>query len=335
MRLLILGGGWFLGYALSELARDHGHHVTTFSRGQSGQDVPGVRHLRGDRTRADDMEELARGGPWDAVIDTSGMTPEMLQHSASALAKATDTYVYISTVNVYRGWPREPLNEASPLRTYSLEGPPGESGPDAYGRQKVGCELAVTEAFADRAALLRPGVIIGPREYVGRIPWWLARLARGGRVLAPGTPTWPIQPIDVRDVAQFAIEVAERRRTGAFNLAAPVGGSSFGDLLQACTHVTGSRADLTWVDHEFLIRRGVREWVELPLWRPYAGTWRVDAARARAAGLRCRPLAESVADTWAWLQAGGQPVDHGRAAELGITAEREAELLAAWDEQPR
>ncbi|MFD9950233.1 NAD-dependent epimerase/dehydratase family protein [Nonomuraea sp. NPDC059023] len=331
MRLLILGGTWFLGRALAELAIERGHIVTTFTRGRSGKDVRGTTPIRGDRTNSTDLAHLATSGPWDAVVDTSGMTPAMVETAAACLAGAANFYVFTSTVNVYRGWPTTPLDDASPLRTYTPEPPSGESGLDKYGREKVGCEQAVTSAFPDRAALLRPGVIIGPYEYVGRVPWWLRRLARGGRVLAPGTAAWPIQPIDVRDVAAFALDTAERQRAGSYNLAAPIESATFGELLDACQQATGSDARLEWVDHDFLIRHGVREWVELPLWRPYAGTWRLDAAHARTAGLECRPLATSVADTWKWLSDAGQLLDHERAAELGIAPEREAELLAAWD----
>ncbi|MFC0863322.1 NAD-dependent epimerase/dehydratase family protein [Sphaerimonospora cavernae] len=331
MRLLILGGTWFLGRALAEHALQRGHHVTTFTRGKSGSDVPGTIPIRGDRTSVEDLTALAVHGPWDAVLDTSGMTPHLVETSTKALSDATERYVYVSTVNVYQGWPTLPLNDSSSVRPYTPEGPPGESGADAYGREKAGCEKAVSDTFGDRSVLLRPGVIVGPHEYVGRFPWWLRRIAAGGRVLAPGTPDWPIQPIDVRDVAAFALDATERYLSGPYTLAAPIGSATFGDLLETCRQVTGSTATLEWVNHNFLIEQRVGEWTELPLWRPYAGTWRVDAARARAAGLTCRPLAVTVADTWAWLNDGGPLLGHERAAELGISPEREAAILAEWD----
>ncbi|MFC4014635.1 NAD-dependent epimerase/dehydratase family protein [Nonomuraea purpurea] len=330
MRLLILGGGWFLGRAVAEQALQRGHQVTAFTRGKSGHDVPGATAIRGDRANARDLADLAQRGPYDAVVDTSGMTPNLVETSASALRYQVDHYVYVSTVNVYRGWPTEPLTDESPVRRWSPSSPPGESPADQYGREKAGCEETVSRILgADRTLLLRPAVIIGPHEYVGRIPWWLRRIAEGGMVLAPGTPDWPIQPIDVRDVARFALDSAERQMAGSCNLAAPIGSATFGNLLQACQDATGVPVVLEWVPHTFLQTEGVREWTELPLWRPYPGTWRVDAARARAAGLACRPLAETVADTWEWLRS-GPTLDHERAAELGITPEREAAVLAAW-----
>ncbi|MGW2223699.1 NAD-dependent epimerase/dehydratase family protein, partial [Nonomuraea sp. NPDC001684] len=184
MRLLILGGTWFLGRAVAEEALARDHNVVTFTRGKSGRDVPGVAPHRGDRSSDRDMADLAAAGPWDAVIDTSGMTPDLVERSARFLAASVDQYVYVSTVNVYTGWPTEPLNDESPVRPYTPYGPPGESGADEYGREKAGCEQAVTTTFGDRATLLRPSVIVGPYEYVGRIPWWLRRIADGGQVLA-------------------------------------------------------------------------------------------------------------------------------------------------------
>ncbi|GAA0944826.1 NAD-dependent epimerase/dehydratase family protein [Nonomuraea longicatena] len=330
MRMLILGGTWFLGRALAELAVGRGHEVTTFNRGRSGGDVAGVVAVRGDRGRWADLVRLVRGGPWDAVVDTSGMVPGVVRASASVLSRVAEFYVYVSTVNVYRGWPTDPLDDGSEVRAGGGR-PLGENAADRYGREKAGCEVAVGTAFPGRSAVLRPSVMIGPREYAGRVPWWLRRVAGGGRVLAPGVPGWGIQPVDVRDVAEFALKVAERRLGGSFNVAAPIGSATFGDLLEACRRVTGGSAALEWVADEFLVRHGVREWVELPLWRPHAGTWRLETARARAAGLRCRPLFETVCDTWEWLCAGDADLDHEAAADVGITPTREAAVLAAWD----
>ncbi|MEU6413926.1 hypothetical protein [Microbispora sp. NPDC046933] len=135
MRLLILGGTWFLGRALAEQVQ-RGHEVATFTRGRSGSDVPGTVPIRGDRTSIEDLTALAARGPWDAVLDTSGMTPDLVETSTKALSNAADRYLYTSTVNVYQGWPGTPLDDSSPVRAYTPDGPPGESGADAYGRRK-------------------------------------------------------------------------------------------------------------------------------------------------------------------------------------------------------
>lgn len=336
VRLLVLGGSWFLGRAVVDDALLRGWEVTTFRRGISGADPSGVTPVRGDRTNVADLARLALSGPWDAVVDTSGYVPREVLAVARALEPVAHRYVFASTVSVYQGWPVEPLNEDSSV----LECPPdagpeygydGDPGPSVYGFTKAGCERAITETFGpQRSLLLRPGVILGPREYVGRLPWWLRRVARGGRVLAPGRPERAIQPVDVRDVAAFALQTVSGR-VGAFNVTA-TGRERMSDFLEACRAVTRSDARFEWItDEEWLIAQGVAQWTELPLWRTYAGAWAVDSSGARAAGLHTRPLANTVTDTWEWMHSGESGVAHERASEQGIGPDKEAAILGAWD----
>lgn len=335
-----MGGTWFLGRAVVDVARARGWETSVFNRRRSGTVPSGVRTVLGDRTAAEDLARLAGEGSWDAVVDTSAseMAPRDVLAGACALEPVADRYVFVSTVNAYRGWPAEPLTEDSEL----LDGPPEADadygrlpedwdGPDwYYGRQKAGAERAAVTAFGEqRTVILRPGVILGPGEYVGRLPWWLRRAADGGRMLAPGVPEKAIQPIDVRDVAAFALDQAAAARGGAYNVVAPQGRETMGGFLTSCVLATGGEAQLVWTPDKLLLDHGVRQWTELPLWRTHAGAWRVDSARAQAAGLVCRPLSETVADTWAWLRDGGVPVEHPRWAEHGITPGKEAEILAA------
>jgi nucleoside-diphosphate-sugar epimerase len=301
----------------------------------SGADAAGVRALRGDRTRMDDVARLADAGPWDAVVDTSGFVPRETLAVCERMEPVAALYVFMSTVSVYRGWPAEPLSEASQVLYCPPDAGPEygedvEDGPTRYGYQKSGCELAVTQTFgASRSTILRPGVVLGPREYVGRLPWWLRRVAVGGRVLAPGSPGRSIQPVDVRDLAAFALGAAERSIPGAYNVAAPIGGATFGGMLQACAEVTGSGAVFVWVADAQLVALGVRQWSEMPLWRTFPGVWQVDSGAALAAGLSCRPLAVTVADTWSWLQGAGESLDSERSSEIGLAREREEQILAS------
>ena len=322
----------------SALAR--GHEVTVFNRGQSGPTPAGARAITGDRESAADLARLALAGPWDAVLDPSAQVPRTVLESARVLSEA-ERYVLVSSVSAYVGWPVEPLDEGSGV----LPCPPdagedfGETDPRGwptqYGFLKAGCERAAISVFGPRATVLRPGVILGPSEYVGRLPWWVRRIAAGGRVLAPGSPDQQIQPIDVRDVANFAVRAADSGIGGVFNVAAAPTAATFGSFLAACRAVTSSDAELIWVDDDVLIEHGVRQWTELPLWRTYPGTWRVSADKAVAAGLVCRPLEETVADTWRWLAEGGAAIAHERASELGIGPAKEAAILDAWDRTRR
>jgi 2'-hydroxyisoflavone reductase len=335
MRLLVLGGTRFVGWAVAASAVRRGWEVATFHRGLSGSDVVGVRPISGDRTRAEDVARLAREGPWDAVVDTSGFVPRGVLAVCERLEPVAGRYVFMSTVSVYRGWPVVPLSEASKVLYCPPDAGPDygediEDGPTKYGYQKSGCELAVTRTFgAGRSAVLRPGVVLGPREYVGRLPWWLRRVAADGRVLAPGSPDRSIQPVDVRDLAAFTLTAAAQDVSGVYNVSAPVGQETFGGILAACAEATGSDAEFVWVSDDRLLAAGVRQWSEMPLWRTFPGVWQVNSAKALAAGLSCRPLAATVADTWAWMCDRGEDSDDERASEIGITREREQEILAS------
>lgn len=229
MHLLVLGGTAFVGRTIVEEALARGWRVTIFNRGITSPDVVGVQAVRGDRGDVSAVERLATSGPWDAVVDTTGYVPRNALVVARELAPVVRRYVLLSTVSAYADWPSHPLSEDSALLLCPVDAGPDfgqdvEDGPTRYGYQKAGCERAVRLAVGDdRVSVLRPGVILGPCEYVGRLPWWLRRVARGGRIVAPGQPERSIQPIDVRDVAEFALRCAERPINGAFNLTAPIG----------------------------------------------------------------------------------------------------------------
>ncbi|GAA4838907.1 NAD-dependent epimerase/dehydratase family protein [Kitasatospora terrestris] len=338
MRILVLGGGWFLGPAVVTDALARGWEVTTFNRGRSGRLIAGAEAVHGDRERPEDLARLAGQGPWDAVVDTSAsaLSPRDVLAGVRALESVAGRYVYVSTVAVYEGWPIEPLNTDSPVWAAPADAgpepaqmPDGVSGvnPD-YGRRKAGTERAVVDTFGlARTSLLRPGVILGPGEYVGRLPWWLRRAERGGRILAPGDPSRSIQSVDVRDVAAFVLDQVHRVGHQVHNLAAPIGRESMGGFLQACLDVTDSSGELVWVEDEILLRQGLRQWTELPLWWTHPGVSAIDASSAVAAGFRSRPLAETVADTWAWLSCGNVPVPHRRWARHGIDPDKERDIL--------
>ncbi|MFC1420046.1 NAD-dependent epimerase/dehydratase family protein [Streptacidiphilus cavernicola] len=339
MRLLVLGGTWFLGRAVVSDALSRGWEVTTFTRGLSGTPVPGAVAVHGDRENEADVRRLAEQGPWDAVVDTSAseLTPRTVLTGAEALASKAGRYVYISTVSVYRGWPDEPLFIDSEVLDGPADAdadygrlPANHVGADThYGKQKAGAERAVVQAFgADCASILRPGVILGPGEYVGRLPWWLSRAARGGDILAPGNPNQTIQPVDVRDVARFALNQATATGPQVHNVTAPIGRETMGGFLESCLEATGSTGRLVWAPDEHLLQYDLVQWSELPLWRTHPGVWRIDSTSGYAAGLECRPLSETVADTWAWLQRGNVPVPHQRWKKHGIAPGKEEQILA-------
>ncbi|NUR58382.1 MAG: NAD-dependent epimerase/dehydratase family protein [Catenulispora sp.] len=337
MRLLIIGGSRFLGRAVADRALAAGHRVTVFNRGRSAPDVEGAEAVRGDRESQADLERLAAHGPWDAIIDTSGYVPRTVGMAARALADSAPAYVFMSTCSVFTEWPSHAVDDDSPVYECSPDAGPEDGD---YGTLKAGCERAVDRDFPGRVLHLRLGLLLGPHEDVGRLPALLLRIADAGaardeRVLAPGDPAYRVRPIDVRDVALFTLSALEREAQGSYLVAGTQScATSYGDLLQACIEVTGSPARLEWVEADFLAASDVAMWSELPLWvPPVEHPWDLGVSRAEAIGLRCRPLPETVADTWAWLAADDGKVRRSYRPNRphGLTPERERQLLAAWD----
>ncbi|MFC8951712.1 NAD-dependent epimerase/dehydratase family protein [Streptomyces sp. NPDC057101] len=328
MKLLMLGGTEFVGRAIVDAALGRGWEVTVFHRGRHAAPA-GVISLLGDRTTGPDGLAALAEGSWDAVVDTWSAAPSAVRDAARLLAGRAGRYAYVSSRSVYAWPPAAGLAEDGPL----VEGSP-DAGDVPYAEAKRGGELAVTDAFgADRALFVRAGLIIGPYENVGRLPWWLGRIARGGPVLAPGPAALPIQYIDVRDLAEWTLDAVAAGLSGPYNLVSPPGHTTMGELLDACVRVTGSDAELRWTAPEALLAAGAEPWSELPVWLPpgemYDAMHTADVSRALAAGLRCRPAEETVADTWAWLASlGGVAPRRPDRPEVGLSAAREAELVA-------
>jgi 2'-hydroxyisoflavone reductase len=236
--------------------------------------------------------------------------------------------VFVSSVSAHPMPYAGPVSEDTPVS----ECPP-DAGPDDgdYGVLKAGCENAVRTVLGDRATVVRPGLILGPWENVGRLPWWLARMARGGDVLAPGAPDRPFQAVDGRDLARFCLDLALSGPTGTFDVVGPRGRHTWGELLELLAEVTAAGSRLVWVDDATLLEAEVEPWTELPLWLPddpeTAHFFDVVPARAEAAGLRCRPLADTVADAWRWLCSLEGPPRAARAH--GIDPDKEAAILAS------
>ncbi len=333
MNILIIGGSVFLGRAFVHEAVERGHSVTVFNRGKSGPDMAGTKSIHGDRENAADLEALAAAGPWDAVIDTSGFHPRTVGRSARALSGRAGTYLFVSSFHVYSPWPAGPVDESSER----LPCPPDAAVEDVPGNAlKAGCERAVEEYFDGEVCILNPGLIVGPRETPGRLLWWLERMARGGEVLAPGRPEQTIQLIDARDIAEFGLDLLQTGAAGRYLVTGPKDTTTLGELLEECARVTGAGATTVWAPEDFLVEQGLGPWVELPFWAleqpAMAGAWAASPAKAVAAGLRCRPLSQTVADTWEWLRERGPadaPYRQGDAV-IGVDPDKEREVLRAW-----
>ncbi|MHB0785859.1 NAD-dependent epimerase/dehydratase family protein [Bradyrhizobium sp. 5.13L] len=321
MRVLILGGSQFLGRAIANHACARGHDVTCAARGLAGPIAAGARFVRIDRDIAGGLEPLA-GESFDTIVDVS-RHPGQVRRAVTALKRPGVHWIFVSTISVYAD-NRIPGQRADTAPLREPVATEVEHSTDAiYGAAKVACEQAV----GDDAFICRAGLIAGPEDPTGRFAYWPTRLARGGEVLAPGSPEDAVQFIDVRDLAQWIVHAAEIRLTGTYDGIGPI--RTRGEFLAECASALNASCTFTWVDRAFLEAHDVRRWAgprSLPMWLPlpdFAGFLTRDTSPACAAGLTSRPVAVTALDTLHWLNAHNGPV-------VGLTTDEEREVLAAW-----
>jgi 2'-hydroxyisoflavone reductase len=378
-RILILGGTGFLGPKTVEAALARGHEVSIFNRGKREKLLPfpyqNVEHLYGNRDPllpADDdrgpdgrilhpdatpkgLEQL-QGKSWDAVIDNSGFVPRLVRASAELLAPNVKQYIFISSISAYASNKTPGDDETAPLAT--IADPTVETMGDNYenyGALKGLCEKAAEAVFPGSSAIVRPGYIVGPGDPSDRFTYWPVRIARGGEVLAPGSPGDPVEWIDVRDLAAFLVRLVEDKTGGTFNALGPAPPAKWGDVLGACVAQSKGAASLTWIPSDWLAKNGQGGDDGFPIWAPpsgdTAGVHTRSNARARKAGLTCRPVTDTVAATLAWYPTelerrvrvtrelqeaakakGSEPpkMADPNALRAGPSPAREAELLAKW-----
>lgn len=327
MDILIIGGSNFVGYHVSDAVLERGYNLTLFNRGQSNPNVfPQAEKIIGDREG--DLAVL-KGRQWDAVVDTCGYLPRIVRKSAEMLKDSVGYYHFVSSIGVYpeTEYGRAFIDENTPLAT--IADPTSEEMTlESYGALKVLCENAVQERYPNNFSVARPGLIVGPHDFTDRLNYWAKRVAKGGPMLAPGKPDTAFQAIDARDLANFILTLIENQTTGIYNAVGPAAPTTWASMLETCKTVTGSDAEFVWLPDEFLQENVAHPSFEIPLWRPVemTGINRVRYDHAVAVGLKLRPLADTVRDTLTW-DATRPPASH---ASPFISAEREAELLAAW-----
>jgi 2'-hydroxyisoflavone reductase len=337
LRILILGGTGFTGPFQVKYALSRGHKITVFNRGKShpGELPKEVEQLIGDRNG---QLEALEGKQWDVCIDNPTTLPAWVRDAAQILKGNVDRYVFISTISVYAD-PSTGVNENAPLAKYEGPDPYKEtleamkaSGYRTYGPLKALSEEETKKWFPEKSLIIRPGLIVGPRDETDRFTYWPVRIDRGGEVLAPGNPSDPVQFIDGRDLAEWTIRMVEKQETGIYNATGPAKELGIGGMLDAIKTALNSNATFAWANADFLKQQKIEAWSDMPVWAgDELGMARTNISRAMAKDLSFRPLADTARDTLAWFKA--QKPERQAKLRAGLAAEREKEVLAAWHEK--
>jgi nucleoside-diphosphate-sugar epimerase len=320
MRILVLGGTWFVGRAIAEDALHAGAEVTLFGRGKSGNDLfPELTRLRGDRDTGD--YAALRDGRWDAAVDVTGYVPRHVGQAMDALGDRVGRYLFISSHAVYRHEGLRPgSDEDAPRRTPVRD--TEELDNTTYGPLKVACEDDVMARYGRRATIVRPGKVAGPHDWQDGLTYWVRRAARGGRVAVPGAPGQPVQVIDSRDLARLVVQLIADDRPGAFHAVGPAEPVTLGGLIETCARVAGTRVELVPVPPDLAPQ-------PFPLVKTDWATQQRSPARALAAGMSATPLEVTTADVLAWDRERGEPP-----LTRGFSPGAEQALLSRWPLPP-
>lgn len=323
--ILILGGTGFIGPHMVREALRRGHSVTLFNRGRTNDALfPDLETIKGDR---DNGLDGLKGRRWDAVIDNSGYVPRHVEDSARLLAPNCDRYVYISSLSVYADL-MNATDESSRLATLADETVEEITG-ETYGALKALCEKRAAAEIEDgKLAILRPSLICGPGDRTDRFSYWPVRTLKGGEMLWPGDRDYMIQIVDVRDLANFTVDCVDRAVSGTFNVVNPPRRYSMGMLLEDCQAVAAVDVKDVWVPVDFLQAQGLRGWVDFPAWLGDSGATNFDSTRAMQAGFCNRRERETIRDLLTWWET--LPAERTAQLRAGVSAEKEAEVLAAW-----
>ncbi|MEJ2258463.1 MAG: NAD-dependent epimerase/dehydratase family protein [Woeseiaceae bacterium] len=333
-RILVLGGTGFIGPPMVRYAVERGHEVTIFTRGKTAADLPDVEHLVGDRSG--DLDAL-EGRRWDVVLDNNARDYRWVKLTTELLREKVEHYLFVSSISAYAGeavgydFLDKPYSGPQYTIDSALAEPPddfeeGEELP--YGPTKVMSERLAQAAFPGRCTIVRPGYIVGPGDPTDRFTYWPVRIEKGGEVLSPGDGTDLVQVIDVRDLAEWIVRLAENSQSGVYNgvgLATPL---SMAEMLYGIRAVTTRATEFTWVPAPFLREQGVQPYSDMPIWTPGDPLAAVDNSHAVASGLTYRPLAVTAADTLAWHRT--RPVEKQAELRTGIKPEREKSVLQAY-----
>jgi 2'-hydroxyisoflavone reductase len=333
LRILILGGTGFIGPYQVQYALDRKHQVTLFNRGQTNKALfPNVPRLIGDRNTAGGHDALKRG-TWDVVIDNPTRNPAWVRGAGEALKGRVGQYVFVSTISVFSDYSKPGMDEQGPLHTPGAPAVWASNDGANYGPNKVQCEIDATAQFGeDKVTIVRPGLIVGPGDLSDRFSYWPVRIDKGGEILAPGTPSDPVQYVDVHDLSEWIVRCGENHTLGTFNATGPKAPTNIAEMLYGIKAVTTSDARFTFVPAEFLREQQVRAWSEMPVWQPAMGPtlgfMQVNCQKAYAAGLTFRPLADTAKATLDWYKS--RPAAEQEKARAGIAPEKEQAVLAAW-----
>lgn len=303
MKLLVLGGTYFLGRAFVEATAGE-HQLTLVNRGSRPVVVSGVTEYHMDRHDGEALQRLS-GMKFDAVVDFCAYEKGDIDSFLEQSQIRAGQYLFVSTCDVYRRNLGYQVAEDGPFETRQF---PGQEG--AYISGKVALEQELREAGARYefpVTAFRPAMIYGPGNYADRESIYFQWIVKARQILHPIDATGSFQMVYVADAARamaFALGNS-KAYDKAYNLCRPerLTYESFAEVLAQISPEPFERVEVT-VD--MVLERGIP--LPFPLLREESQWY--DGSLVEELGLRYTELPQGMRQTFEqYLDAEGR--NHG------------------------
>ena len=341
LKILILGGTSYLGPHQIAYALSRGHSITTFTRGKTIPKIhielfKDVEQLIGDR---EDNLKALENRKWDVVIDNSGRKVEWTKATANLLKDNVAMYMYTSSTGVYYPYVNGNLTTDTKL---VLEMPEGltenERYEQEYGVMKANSELEAIKAFGkERTVVIRPTYMLGPGDRTDRFMHWPVRLTQDGEIMIPGRKEDLVQYIDVRDIAEWFIRLAETKTAGIYNGVGPKDTQTMHQFVKEASKAFNKEHTFVSInDYDFLKENGI--YYSIPWIMPddaHYGSARVTNAKSTENGLTYRPLSNTLNDILNWWNSNAVSEERKKKfnTNLDQMIAKEKMMIEAWKTQ--
>lgn len=328
LKILVLGGTFFVGPSIVNAALQNNHSVTLFNRGITNPTLfPNLDLIKGDREQGIEAYAPLKKEQWDIVIDVWPEKSKLVDEATAALKNNTRHYIFISSIAVYNNFQQVGLNEEYEVVSLELD-----KNEWSYPEEKLAAELFVKERFKDNHTILRGGPIKGWRDPAVDILYWCIKLNRDDAIIAPGSGLDHLQFIDVKDIGKFAIIAAENKFSGVYNCTGP--GKDpllWKDFLEGAKKQFNSQTKLIWASEDFLRANNVSSFSDLPLWTPLSedAFMQISNEKLVQTGFEFTPISETLGDCMRWFRNNKEAnIKFGTSkVDTGLERSKELELI--------
>ncbi len=228
MKILIIGGTYFLGRAFCEILtkqnrkedrREEQTEIFLLNRGSRPFPEGITKSITADRHDEKALKSSeAFGGFFDVIVDFCAYEEGDIASLVENLQVSFDQYIFISTCDVYTHFSQIPQDEEAELENRLY---PGQEGDYIRGKVKLEAELVrVCKEKNAHYTSIRPSVIYGPGNYAPREGIYFNWIEKASQILQPFDATGHFQPVYVGDAARAILLTTgeEKAFDRAFNV---------------------------------------------------------------------------------------------------------------------